>query len=46
LIFSGEAAAHDAVDRAKVALSERGPIWWEGGALDLKRDLGQTTAPD
>lgn len=44
LIWSspGEAAAHDAVDRAKVALGERGPIWWEGGALDLNRHLGRT----
>ncbi|UOA26775.1 hypothetical protein [Pseudosulfitobacter sp. DSM 107133] len=32
-----DAAAQDArarVDAAKVALGERGPIWWDGGAAD------------
>ena len=39
---SAEAAAHDAVDRAKVALGERGPVWWEDGAPDLNRHLART----
>ncbi|HCS16987.1 MAG: hypothetical protein CMN25_11450 [Salinicola sp.] len=39
---AAEAAAHDAVDRAKVALGERGPVWWEDGAPDLNRHLART----
>lgn len=37
-----EAAAHDAVDRAKVALGERGSVWWDDGAPDLNRHLART----
>lgn len=37
-----ETAAHDAVDRAKIALGERGPIWWDDGAPDLNRHLART----
>lgn len=37
-----EAAAHDAVDRAKVALGERDPVWWDDGAPDLNRHLART----
>lgn len=37
-----EESAHDAVDRAKVALGERGPVWWEDGAPDLNRHLART----
>ena len=29
-----ERAARDAVDAAKRDLGERGPVWWEDGALD------------
>jgi hypothetical protein len=32
-----EASARAAVDRAKVALGERGPPWWTDGAPDLNR---------
>jgi hypothetical protein len=39
---AAEAAAHDAVDRAKVALGERGPVWWNDGAPDLNRHLART----
>lgn len=39
----GEAAAHDAVDRAKRALGERGPVWWDDGAPDLNRHMARTT---
>jgi len=38
-----EAAAHEAVNRAKVALGERGPVWWEDGAPDLNRHMARTT---
>lgn len=34
-----EKAAHDAVGRAKIALGERGPVWWDDGAPDLNRHL-------
>jgi hypothetical protein len=30
-----EAEAHRAVDTAKQALGERGPVWWIEGAPDL-----------
>ena len=39
----GEAAAHSAVDRAKIALGERGPVWWVDGAPDLNRHLARNT---
>lgn len=39
----GETAAHDAVDRAKRALGERGPVWWKDGAPDLNRHMARTT---
>ncbi len=32
-------AARAAVDRAKVALGERGPVWWTDDAPDLNRHL-------
>lgn len=31
--------ARAAVDRAKVALGERGPVWWDDGAPDLNRRM-------
>jgi hypothetical protein len=37
-----EAAAHAAVDVAKRALGERGPVWWSDGAPDLNRHLART----
>jgi hypothetical protein len=37
------AAARSAVDRAKVALGERGPVWWHDGAPDLNRRLVKNT---
>lgn len=39
----GEAAAHEAVDRAKRALGERDPVWWDDGAPDLNRRMARTT---
>ena len=32
-------AARRAVDAAKVALGERGPVWWDDGAPDLNRRM-------
>jgi hypothetical protein len=31
------ALARGAVDKAKIALGERGPVWWQDGAPDLNR---------
>ena len=40
---AAEAAAHDAVDRAKRGLGERGPVWWNDGAPDYTRRMAKTT---
>ena len=44
---SGDAAAmkaaRAAVDVAKVALGERGPVWWEDGSPDLNRRMARNT---
>lgn len=37
------AAARSEVDRTKVALGERGPVWWTDGAPDYNRRLARTT---
>ena len=37
------AAARAAVDRAKIALGERGPVWWDDGAPDLTRRMARNT---
>lgn len=34
-----EAQAHEAVDRAKRELGERGPVWWEKSEPDLNRTM-------
>jgi hypothetical protein len=38
-----EAEAHRAVDKAKHALGERGPVWWKDGAPDLNRQMVKKT---
>ncbi|WP_295560702.1 hypothetical protein [uncultured Sphingomonas sp.] len=38
-----KAQAHAAVDAAKVALGERGPVWWDDGAPDLNRHMARNT---
>ncbi len=38
-----EHAARADVDRAKVALGERGPVWWEDGAPDWNRRMVRNT---
>lgn len=35
--------ARSAVDAAKIALGERGPVWWRDGAPDLNRHMARTT---
>lgn len=37
------AAARRAVDAAKTALGERGPVWWTDGAPDFNRHLVKNT---
>lgn len=37
-------AARAAVDAAKVALGERGPVWWTDGAPDVGRRLARNTS--
>ncbi|WP_235562663.1 hypothetical protein [Brevundimonas sp. Root1423] len=40
---TGLAEARSRVDRAKVALGERGPVWWTDGAPDLNRRMARNT---
>lgn len=44
---AGDVAAREAarsrVDAAKVALGERGPVWWDDNAPDFNRRLARTT---
>lgn len=35
--------ARSRVDAVKVALGERGPIWWDDGAPDFNRHLAENT---
>ncbi len=37
------ARAGQAVDNAKVALGERGPVWWDDGAPDQNRRMARNT---
>ena len=37
------AEAGRAVDAAKVALGERGPVWWTDGAPDFNRRMARNT---
>ncbi|WGM31695.1 hypothetical protein [Brevundimonas sp. NIBR11] len=36
-------AARAEVQAAKVALGERGPVWWDDGAPDLNRHMAKNT---
>lgn len=40
---AAEKAAREAVDAAKRALGERGPVWWTDGAPDLNRRMVSAT---
>jgi hypothetical protein len=37
------AAARQAIQEAKVALGERGPVWWSDGAPDHNRRMARNT---
>jgi hypothetical protein len=41
--LAAEAAAHKAVDVAKRALGERGPVWWGDGSPDLNRHMARNS---
>lgn len=41
---SGREQARQQVDAAKVALGERGPMWWTDGAPDLNQHLVKNTS--
>lgn len=38
-----EAEAHRQVDAAKIALGERGPVWWTNGDPDFNRHMVKNT---
>ena len=40
---AAERAARQQVHEAKVALGERGPVWWDDGAPDYNRHLLKNT---
>ena len=40
---AAESAARAQVDAAKIALGERGPVWWDDGAPDYNRHLIKNT---
>jgi len=37
------AKARNSVNAAKIALGERGPVWWDDGARDFNRHLVKNT---
>jgi len=39
----GERGAREAVNEAKIALGERGPVWWDDGAPDYNRHMARNT---
>ena len=42
-IGAGDLSARARVHAAKVALGERGPVWWTDGAADLNRHFARNT---
>lgn len=38
------AAARRSVEKAKVGLGERGPVWWTDGSPDLNRHMARNTS--
>ncbi len=40
---AAEAEARSRVHEAKLALGERGPVWWTDGAADLNRHMARNT---
>ncbi len=41
---AGRDEARAKIDTAKIALGERGPVWWDDGSPDLNRKMARTTA--
>ncbi|MDC0707470.1 hypothetical protein POL68_03210 [Stigmatella sp. ncwal1] len=41
--LDAEGAARARVNRAKIGLGERGPVWWKDGAPDFNRHLVKNT---
>jgi hypothetical protein len=41
--LNSEATAQKAVEEAKPALGERGPVWWNDGSPDLNRHMAKNT---
>lgn len=39
----GDSVATSRVDKAKIALGERGPVWWDDGKPDFNRHLVENT---
>ncbi len=39
----GREKARQQVDTVKIALGERGPVWWTDGAPDLNRHIAKNT---
>jgi hypothetical protein len=39
----GRAHAREQVESTKVALGERGPVWWSDGAPDYNRKMARNT---
>ncbi len=39
----GREQARQQVDAAKIALGERGPVWWTDGAPDVNRRMAKNT---
>lgn len=40
---ASEKRAHETVGKAKRALGERGPVWWDDGAPDYNRHMAHNT---
>ena len=41
---AGDAEARRRVDAVKVALGERGPVWWDDGAPDQNRRMARNSS--
>ena len=40
----GRERARQQIDAAKIALGERGPVWWNDGAPDVSRHMVKNTS--
>lgn len=41
--YAAKEQSRQRVDTAKIALGERGPVWWRDGSPDLNRKLAKNT---